>query len=446
MRITRDTPGERLTLEGDPKPQVPAAALGCLAVVVLPFLWTPAGLLLDLFRGEGMDPGRVLALGFSALFATVAMAALFVPRLSRVPFRVDVDRTAGEVRFVHRRLAFGGEQERVLGLKRLRHITLRTITAVSRLQALGEGRGAGGKALQIEFRVARDEAGDRLETRELILRVLDLDQAAEVVDFAYRLGAASGLTFAKVVRNDPGAVEIELSPTREPGFSPAPWDLAKADYAKNVVAPAAREAVAHEKVPPFEPRTFPCDHRIRVYEPRSRVVLRKPWGFAALGCLPFTLLVLTGPVVFLFARFTTPTEWPMRLFVSGFVGLFGLMLGGVAMLMVHSALPRTVTFDWSSGRAVARGTRRFDLAFADLEALELRQIHRVSTGKNSTTHWYYCAILLHRRSSAGEGGGPTSVVETTHLRDDPDTGYRAALPLATELARALGVERRISEA
>jgi hypothetical protein len=38
-----------------------------------------------------------------------------------------------------------------------------------------------------------------------------------------------------------------------------------------------------------------------------------------------------------------------------------------------------------------------------------------------------------------------AVVETTHLQDDPDTPYRAALPLATELARALGVERRLTE-
>ena len=427
MRITRDTPGERLTLEGDPKPRIPAAAVGCLAVVVLPFLWTPAGLLLDLFRGEGMDPGRALALAFSALFAGLAVLTLFAPRLGRVPFRVDVDRTAGEVRLVHRRLVGGGEQERVLRLNLLRGLTVRTVTAVSRLQALGEAKDAKGKALQIELRVARDEAGDRQETRELILRVEDLDQPAEVVDFAYRLGAASGLTFAKVVRNDPKAIEVELSPTREPGFAPAPWDLAKADYAKDAVAKAARDAVAHEKVPSFEPGTFPSDHRVRVYEPRSRVVLRKPWGFAALGCLPFTLLVLTGPLVFLFARFTTPTEWPMRLFVSGFVGLFGLILGGVAMLMVHSALPRTVTFDWTSGRAVARGTGKFDLAFADIAALELRQVHRVSTSKNSTTHWHYCSILLHRRASTGEGG-PTSVVETTHLRDDPDTGYGPPCP------------------
>ena len=114
------------------------------------------------------------------------------------------------------------------------------------------------------------------------------------------------------------------------------------------------------------------------------------------------------------------------------------------MAVVHSALPRTVTFDWTTARATARGTGRFDLAFADIAALELRQVHRVSRGKNSTTHWYYCTILLHRRGSGG-GGRPITVVETTQLRDDPDTGYRAALPLATELARALGVERRITE-
>jgi hypothetical protein len=444
MKIVRDTPGERLTLEGDPKPRIPKAALGCLAVVLLPILWVPAGLALDVFRGEGLDPGSAFGVGFGALFTGFIVFALFVPRWARVPFRVDLDRTAGEARLVERRLIGGSEHERVLRLDRLRGLTLRTVTAVSRLQALGEAHPGKGKGLHLAFRVARDEGSFRQETRELTLRVEDLDQPAEVVDFAYRLGAASGLTFAKVVRNDPKAVEVELLPTREPGFAPAPWNLAKADYARDAVAPAAREAVAHERVPPFDPRTFPSDHRVRVYEPRSRVVFRKPWGFAALGCLPFTLLVLTGPVIFFTARFTTPTEWPMRLFVSAFVGLFGLIFGVIAMAVVHSALPRTVTFDWESGRATAKGTGKFDLAFSDIAALELRQVHRVSRGKNSTTHWHYCTLLLHRRAPSGESG-PIEAVETRHLQDDPDTPYRAALPLATELARALGVERRITE-
>src|SRR6185295_7689743 len=125
-------------------------------------------------------------------------------------------------------------------------------------------------------------------------------------------------------------------------------------------------------------------------------------------------------------------------------GLFGVILGGVAMVIVHSALARTVTFDWSAGRAVARGTGKFDLAFSDIAALELRQVHRVSRGKSSTTHWHFCEVLL-RTTATGEKSAPISVGETTHLQDDPDTGYRAALPLATELAQALGVARKLTE-
>jgi hypothetical protein len=314
-----------------------------------------------------------------------------------------------------------------------------------RFQAFAEGGELdAGRPLQLVFRVAQDDEGRRLESHELTLRVEYLEQTAEVADFAYRLGAATGLVFIKVIRNDPKTVEIELSPTREPGFTPAPWNLAKADYAKDVVAPAAREAVAHEKVPPFEPAAFPSDHKVALYEPRNRVVFRKPWGFAAVGCLPFTLLVLTGPAIFLTARFTTETGLGMRLFVSAFVGLFGLILGAIAMAAVHSALPRTVTFDWTSGTVTAKGTGKFDLAISEIAALELRQVHRISRGKNSTTHWHYCALLLHRRGLAA-GSPPLAVVETTHLQDDPDTPYRAALPLATELARALGVERRLTE-
>ncbi|HEY5906404.1 MAG TPA: hypothetical protein VIZ31_00095, partial [Vicinamibacteria bacterium] len=376
MKIVRDTPGERLTLEGDPKPKFPAAALGCLALFLLPFLWAPVSLVFDMIRGEGNPLGTALALGFGSLFMGVALFALFGPRLARVPFRLDVDRTAGEARLGERRVVGGGgERQRVIRLDQLRGLSVRTVAAMPRFQAFAEGGELdAGRPLQLVFRVAQDDEGRRLESHELTLRVEYLEQTAEVADFAYRLGAATGLVFTKVIRNDPKTVEIELSPTREPGFTPAPWNLAKADYAKDVVAPAAREAVAHEKVPPFEPAAFPSDHKVAQYEPRNRVVFRKPWGFAAVGCLPFTLLVLVGPAIFLTARFTTETGLGMRLFVSAFVGLFGLILGGIAMMAVHSALPRTVTFDWTSGNVSARGTGKFELAFSEIAALELRQV------------------------------------------------------------------------
>ena len=113
------------------------------------------------------------------------------------------------------------------------------------------------------------------------------------------------------------------------------------------------------------------------------------------------------------------------------------------MAAVHSALPRTVTLDWTTGQATARGTGKFDLAFSEIGRSSCAR----STGSRAartapptgTTARSSCTARQRWRE------GPVSLVETTHLQDDPDTPYRAALPLATELARALGVERRITE-
>ena len=300
--------------------------LGCLALVIVPFLWTPAKLVFAVLRGEEFEVASAVAAGVMVLFLGIAVLSLFVPRLSRVPFRVDFDRTAGEARLVHRRLVGGGERERVIRLDRLRAVTVRTITAVSRLQALSDAEAAKGKGLQILLRLARNEAGDRLETRDLTLRVLELDQSAEVVDFAYRIGAASGLTFAKVVRNDPKVVEVELLPTREPGFTPHPGTSPRPTMR------ATRSPPRHETRWPTRRSSLrapdlsfgPSGPRLRASRsrgPPQALALRGP------GLPAFHPARARGTVGLLHRSFHHPHRLPMRLFVSAFVGLFGLILG-----------------------------------------------------------------------------------------------------------------------
>jgi hypothetical protein len=66
-------------------------------------------------------------------------------------------------------------------------------------------------------------------------------------------------------------------------------------------------------------------------------------------------------------------------------------------------------------------------------------------GKNSSSyHSYRCEVHLHRRDPA-PANKPVVLVKTTEFREDPDTPYRRALPLATELAEALGIERRVTD-
>jgi hypothetical protein len=448
VRIVHDVPGDRLTLEGKDQPVVPKAALGCLALFLLPFVFGPMGAIFGSFSGDGGTAETVIALVFSAVwYGVLAFGLTAVVRRARAPFRLDVDRSAGELRLVDRNVFGGSKRERVLPLARLRSIGVQRSLVTARAPSPVATLGDDGMPVALTLVLAREGQPDQTDTERLTIGVADLDQPAEVADFAFRLGAAAGLPFSKVVRNDPRAVEIELSGSRGPGFSASPRDLARADYARDAVAPSAQAALAHEKVAPFDAASFPCAYRVVEWTPGARVVLRKPLTFGAFGCLPFTLLLLTGPVVYLLLLQQPQVELTPRLVAAGLSGLVGLILGTIAVSIVVSALPRSIEIDWPSRTlTVLRTLRRSRVIGIDqLAALELRNIHRIHRSKNSTSHYYHCEIVAHRREGVPEERGPEPLLETTHFRDDPDRPYQATLPMVTELARALNVERRITD-
>lgn len=238
-----------------------------------------------------------------------------------------------------------------------------------------------------------------------------------------------------------------LGHARDVGFEPVPRSLGQADYARDTVAPAARAAIAEEKIPPFDPTGFRSDYRVATWNLGVEVEFRKPLSFAAIGCLPFTLLVLAGPAIFPFVQTTGGIGDDVlgRLFVSGFLGLFGLIIGGAAIGAVVSGLPRRVRIDWTA-RTIAIWTPRKStlIPFEAVKALEMKVVHRV-VGSKSPRHYHFCEVGVQVKSQALGTATYQRLLETEHFQDDPDTPYQAALPLATELAKSLGVERRVTE-
>ena len=225
-----------------------------------------------------------------------------------------------------------------------------------------------------------------------------------------------------------------------PGFSQAPSSLGAASYASDVVAPAARSIVAQEKVAAFDPQQFKSDHRVDTWTPGAFVRFRKPWSFARFGCLPFTLLVFLGPAAFF--GLTIPELLP-RILVSFMATIFGLIFGGLAIALVAGAFPRRTDIDWGERKITLKTVKSVtEIPFEALRAIELKAVHHVSRGKNSTTHSYQCEIraLLHEANAGVDVS--QELVCTQRLVDNPDAPYRMALPLATELATALEVERR----
>ncbi len=173
----------------------------------------------------------------------------------------------------------------------------------------------------------------------------------------------------------------------------------------------------------------------------------KPLGFAAIGCLPFVALVFVGPAAFVFVR-TAAADLSARIIMSVFLGIFGLIFGLVAAAAVGAALPRRVRLDWTAHTLEIGGLlRRSSRPLSDIGELELKCVRTYhSGGKNSSAYnSYRCDVVGHMRGAA-EGQPATEVlVATEEFREDADSPYRMTLPLAVELAEALGVKRRVTD-
>ena len=348
MKIVRDTPGERLTFEGGApapaprgRPRVPGR--GSFPSSGPPRAWPSpcSGAKSSTWAAPWPRASWPCSWGLPLQPLRPPPEPGAVPRRLRPHGRRGASRAPAAR---GRRRARAG-----VPLDRLRGLTLRTVTAVSRLQALSDADAAKGKGLQLVLRVARSESGDRQETVDLTLGSRSLTRSrrwsTSPIGSAPRAASRSRRWFATTPRpwrSSCRPPERQALPPY-PGTSPRPITRAtRWPRPLGRPSPTRRSRLSSR-------RPFPAIIGCASTSPEIAWCLRKPWGFAAVGCLPFTLLVLAGPLIFFTARFTTPVEWPMRLFVSAFMGVFGVILGGMAMVMVHSALPRRVTFDWSVG-------------------------------------------------------------------------------------------------
>jgi len=285
--------------------------------------------------------------------------------------------------------------------------------------------------------------------RVLELHVEGVDRREEVADLAYRLGAACGLSYQRVVRSDPRDIELDVTPSMGPGHERIPRLEGAANYAADVFSKAAVTAAADERVPPFDPAGFPSDHTVAKWLPGRQVQLRKPLGFAAVGCLPFAIAgLLLGPGLYVLSASRRPEVAAFERFVPSLgVGMFGLFVGLIALLAVAAALPRRLTIDWARQSISIGGLfSRTEIPLPDVAAIEAKCVRtHHSGGKNSSSyHSYRCEVLVHRRDPAS-AGKPVVLLQTREFREDPDTPYRRTIPLVTELAEALGVERRVTD-
>ena len=447
MKLLRDEPQQLLVLES-PALGIPRAVGYVVKLLVFGFAVAPVLFFAVPMLGSGRPELPLLAFGaMFALFWMVGASRVFVGlrKTLRFPRRIRVDRYAGELEIEEEGLLEGAKAE-VFRLDRVQRVRVATTLAKP---SLGEARSAvrGGPRPGVKLTLELVDARERAVRRELSFLVEHLDKREEVADFAYRFGRAAGLHYSRVLRSDPREMEIELQSEAGHGMETVPLIEGPADYARDRIVPQAGRAAAQEKIAVFAAADFRGPAQIAVWEPRREVRFVKPLGFAAIGCLPFVALIVLGPTAFVFLR-TEPSDIGGRIVMSVFLGIFGLIFGLVAVAAVGAALPRRVRLDWSAhtlevGGLVRRSTRPLS-DIAELELKCVRTYHR--GGKNSSAYnSYRCDVIGHMRGGA-EGQAATEVLVTTEeFREDADSPYRMTLPLAVELAEALGVKRRVTD-
>ena len=432
-------------------PRIPAAGLGCIAAFLLPFVVTSAWYLgASLFRGLSSDPLNLAITAFTTLFwaAVVTSLVRVVRRRAWMPSQLRADRDAGIVELLERSVLTGRERREAVPLAELAGLSLETVT---RRRIDARTRDLAGEAFDpnVRIRLRIDVGSRKPRVRVLELHVEGVDRREEVADLAYRLGAACGLSYQRVVRSDPRDIELDVTPSMGPGHERIPRLEGAANYAADVFSKAAVTAAADERVPPFDPAGFPSDHTVAKWLPGRQVQLRKPLGFAAVGCLPFAIAgLLLGPGLYVLSASRRPEVAAFERFVPSLgVGMFGLFVGLIALLAVAAALPRRLTIDWARQSISIGGLfSRTEILLPDVAAIEAKCVRtHHSGGKNSSSyHSYRCEVLVHRRDPAS-AGKPVVLLQTREFREDPDTPYRRTIPLVTELAEALGVERRVTD-
>jgi len=189
---------------------------------------------------------------------------------------------------------------------------------------------------------------------------------------------------------------------------------------------------------------FPADWRVTRWAPGDEVQFDRPLQGSAFGCL-FVAAggLLLGPAVWFMFRDTASTVVTMLVVTT----LVGLLISAIAAAVALSSLAQRTRISWTGqSLTVGHALRRRQVRLDEIRALELRCIRRRVGSPHDTSSAayteYLCALRATLRADTGSG---LELVRTHPFRHDPETPYDAALPLAAEIAKGLGVDWTVTD-
>ena len=126
-------------------------------------------------------------------------------------------------------------------------------------------------------------------------------------------------------------------------------------------------------------------------------------------------------------------------------GVLGTVLLGGGLWLAYSALPREAIVDWGAGTVTVRDRlRRTVIPFPTIVDLRMRSETEVRSdrSRNSSRYWRCILSLQHRPLADGETRR-TDLAETQAC-ENPADPRRQMLPLVTDLAEAMKVDKLIA--
>ncbi len=420
MQLVRDEPGRVVHLEhvGGRLTRRHGRILLILAIlwaVPLVVVWVIASREL---HATALGTACFLA-GWCAFAALMTVA---LTKAARRPQRLFVDRASGNWTLAERGLWALREESVEIPASTIERFIVRTVESVWSVVP-------GAVPLEVELIPSG---------RKILLELEWVDRFEEVLDLALRIGLASGLTRYRVTRSSLTEFEAEMSSDAARSTEPIPRIVAPADYEGDDSAAEGR--VDRPGAGPFAAGAWPGPYRLECWEPGRLVVFHFPSNYGLLGCLALMLSL------FLIAGLLPLWEGISKRDLSalGFAAFwYGLL---IAMLWSASRGSRGswTWIDWREGQIRTRtflGNRSAPIdAVRRIDVVGLRRQH--SEGEDGPNYTKYkCQVLAIWRDGQGSTRS-IRVVETSDAREDPDTPYRTAWPLAEALAEALHVPAR----
>ena len=405
LKVTADEPGRLLALEGE-KLALPSVAAGFLGGAAL------------------------------AVIGTLAAASGDSEEFWR-PRRVRADLARGQLTIDDVQVIRDEERSESIALEQVEALTVRTRHFLPPRAKRPPITADHPRSLEVIVHL-RDSTGGARE-RSLRLEILGMDSCDKVADLAFRLGAAMGLAGQRVVLSDPRRIEIEMGRQVASGLAPMPILEGPADYARGLVAPAAKRAAAEYRMPAPDPSHFPGGElRLAKWAPGDEVRADKPAQVAGLGCfLIGTLALVAGPVLWYLTH-----DVPSTIMLS----IFGLLFGGVFLVGAFTCLPRHVRIAWARQELIVAGAlSRERIPLRRLSGLVLRCVLRWQTAGNGKFEHrkYSCSLEAEVRGDTEGDTKAATLLSTQEFEDQPEAPYDALLPLTRQLAETLGIPWRV---